>query len=312
MNENRKIALINTLSKGFSFPKDKANSPLIIELPTNVENINFPNNILKMEVFVEDSETKMYYASIYIGEVHEESEIRKAYLNYLYSEYFDIKTLKDITPTSKCAFYKDQIGNMLLLAKLDEKDLVVSSLEELQVLINEMSVNERVLKDAFSRTRKNDNINLIAVATFGKDFQYAKDEKTSPLVINMPAEIETLQIPKDILQMDIYEIINNKYKKKELVKRIYIGEVYTLEQLNKICPRFRFSLGMDFSLASDLQESTSYIVYKNDVGIYCILAKLRQEDIVLKDTEELKDTLTKLSTSFSKIQDGMSRIRNLK
>lgn len=157
MNENRKIVLVNTLSKGFSFPKDKTNSPLIIELPTNVENIDFPCNILKIEIFVENSKTKMYYASIYLGEAHEESQVRKTYPNYLYSECFDIKTLKDITPTSKCVFYKDQFGNMILLSKLDEKDLVVSSLEELQVLINEMSVNETVLKDAFSRTRKKAN-----------------------------------------------------------------------------------------------------------------------------------------------------------
>lgn len=51
MKENIILKIINTNSKGFSFLKDKSNSPLVLELPCDLESVEFPNNILKLEVF---------------------------------------------------------------------------------------------------------------------------------------------------------------------------------------------------------------------------------------------------------------------
>ena len=51
MKENIILKIINTNSKGFSFLKDKSNSPLVLELPCDLESVEFPNSILKLEVF---------------------------------------------------------------------------------------------------------------------------------------------------------------------------------------------------------------------------------------------------------------------
>ena len=44
MKENIILKIINTNSKGFSFLKDKSNSPLVLELPCDLESVEFPNH----------------------------------------------------------------------------------------------------------------------------------------------------------------------------------------------------------------------------------------------------------------------------
>lgn len=103
---------------------------------------------------------------------------------------------------------------------------------------------------------KDDSVELKVVAKYGKDFKYVKDEITSPLIINLPEEIEKIDFPEDLLKLEVYEIINSNKKKKDLVRTIYVGEVYTVNEMNKICPRFRFSFGMDWASLCNIDHNT--------------------------------------------------------
>ena len=158
MKENIILKIINTNSKGFSFPKDKSNSPLVLELPCDLESVEFPNNILKLEVFEKQDGKEEYICAIYVGEVYPERIIKSIHPNYSYCENFDVKTLKDIRDDSPCVFYKDVYNNYVLVAKLDSDDIVVPDTTELKKFLMDLSI---ILNDekALKRTKSRKEIN---------------------------------------------------------------------------------------------------------------------------------------------------------
>lgn len=158
MKENIILKIINTNSKGFSFLKDKSNSPLVLELPCNLESVEFPNNILKLEVFEKQDGKEEYICAIYVGEVYPERIIRSIHPNYRYCENFDVKILKDIRDDSPCVFYKDVYNNYVLVAKLDSDDIVVPDTTELKNFLIDLSI---ILNDekALKRTKSRKEIN---------------------------------------------------------------------------------------------------------------------------------------------------------
>lgn len=158
MKENIILKIINTNSKGFSFLKDKSNSPLVLELPCNLESVEFPNNILKLEVFEKQDGKEEYICAIYVGEVYLERIIKSVHPNYRYCENFDVKTLKYIRDDSPCVFYKDVYNNYVLVAKLDSDDIVVPDTTELKNFLIDLSI---ILNDekALKRTKSRKEIN---------------------------------------------------------------------------------------------------------------------------------------------------------
>ena len=158
MKENIILKIINTNSKGFSFPKDKSNSPLVLELPCDLESVEFPNNILKLEVFEKQDGKEEYICAIYVGEVYPERIIKSIHPNYIYCENFDVKTLKDIRDDSPCVFYKDVYNNYVLVAKLDLDDIVVPDTTELKEFLMDLS---NILNDekGLKRTKSRKEIN---------------------------------------------------------------------------------------------------------------------------------------------------------
>ena len=158
MKENIILKIINTNSKGFSFLKDKSNSPLVLELPCDLESVEFPNNILKLEVFEKQDGKEEYICAIYVGEVYPERIIKSIHPNYRYYENFDVKTLKDIRDDSPCVFYKDVYNNYVLVAKLDSDDIVLPDTTELKKFLMDLSI---ILNDekALKRTKSRKEIN---------------------------------------------------------------------------------------------------------------------------------------------------------
>lgn len=158
MKENIILKIINTNSKGFSFLKDKSNSPLVLELPCDLESVEFPNSILKLEVFEKQDGKEEYICAIYVGEVYPERIIKGIHPNYRYYENFDVKTLKDIRDDSPCVFYKDVYNNYVLVAKLDSDDIVLPDTTELKKFLMDLSI---ILNDekALKRTKSRKEIN---------------------------------------------------------------------------------------------------------------------------------------------------------
>ena len=158
MKDNNRLTIVNTNSKGFSFLKDKSNSPLVLELPCDLESVELPNNILKLEVFKNQDGKEEYICAIYVGEVYLEHIIKSICPNYRYCENFDVKTLKDIRSDSPCVFCKDVYRNYVLVAKLNPEDIVVSDTAELKEFLMNLSIalnDENILTRIKPRKEKN-------------------------------------------------------------------------------------------------------------------------------------------------------------
>ena len=161
---------------------------------------------------------------------------------------------------------------------------------------------------------KNDKVRLQVINTYSKGFEFIKDETNSPLIIELSVHetLEDTNFPQNLLILEVYEIHEGNVSYKQLIHRIFVGEVYTLDEMSKINQSFRFSQGMDLSDLTGLNGDTPCVFYKIDENRYSLLAKLKDMDIVVTSALELKNLLDQMSNDFIKVQDGMSRIRNLK
>lgn len=158
---------------------------------------------------------------------------------------------------------------------------------------------------------QNDKVELKVVNTYNKGLNFPYDEKSSSLVIDLPTDIENIDFPENLLLLKVYEIQRGKYSFKQLIHRIFVGEVFPVEEMHKIDPLFMFSSGMDLNDLCNLKHNAPCVFYKKD-SRYVLLAKLKDMDIVVSNIEELKLLLAEMSKEFSQVQDGMSRIRNIK
>lgn len=156
---------------------------------------------------------------------------------------------------------------------------------------------------------KNESIDIKVVGIFAKSYPCLKDENNSPFIIDLPTDLDSVEIPSDLLKVEIYVIKNKRIKQKELLKRIYIGEVYTTNEMMKIDNKFRFSTGMHWEDICNIKRDLPCVFYKNEN--YVLLGLIRPSDIVVSNTFELKELLTNLSKDFGLVQEGITRIKKI-
>ena len=128
MNEKRELKIKNLVTKdGKVYKKD--DMPIEIILSTEIE-ISFPQNIVKLEVYETSEETEEYLFAIYIGEVFYKKTIQSLNPNFHFSQG------KDNTPY---VFVPNSNGTLVLLAKLNRGDMVVENINQLKMLLAELT-----------------------------------------------------------------------------------------------------------------------------------------------------------------------------
>ena len=129
MNEKRELKIKNLVTKdGKVYKKD--DMPIEIILSTEIEKVSFPQNIVKLEVYETSEETDEYLFSIYIGEVFYKKTIQ------LLNPTFHFSQGKDNTPY---VFVPNSKGTLVLLAKLNRDDMVVENINQLKMLLTELT-----------------------------------------------------------------------------------------------------------------------------------------------------------------------------
>lgn len=129
MNEKRELKIKNLVTKdGEVYKKD--DMPIEIILSTEIEKISFPQNIVKLEVYETSEETEEYLFPIYIGEVFYRQTIQSL------SPTFQFSQEKDNTPY---VFVPNSNGALVLLAKLNRGDMVVENINQLKMLLAELT-----------------------------------------------------------------------------------------------------------------------------------------------------------------------------
>lgn len=136
----------------------------------------------------------------------------------------------------------------------------------------------------------------------------SKDYKILPLNFKLPLEDENLDISDDIISASVFEYNESDFISGRVVLNIYVGKQSTLRDiLNKFSDE-RITVE-NIEALNSIDESVCY--FEDIDGNPVIFASLEDNDIVVKDVEELKKVIIKLSHYFMNIQNGISRIRKL-
>lgn len=147
MNEKRELKIKNLVTKdGKVYKKD--DMPIEIILSTENEKISFPQNIVKLEVYETSEETEEYLFAIYIGEVFYKKTIQSLNPTFQFSQG------KDNTPY---VFVPNSNGALVLLAKLNRGDMVVENINQLKMLLAELTEKHQKRLIGVSRIKEVNN-----------------------------------------------------------------------------------------------------------------------------------------------------------
>lgn len=260
--------------------------PIEIILSTEIEKISFPQNIVKLEVYETCEETEEYLFPIYIGEVFYKETIQSL------SPTFQFSQEKDNTPY---VFVPNSNGALVLLAKLNRGDMVVENINQLKMLLDELTEKHQKRLIGVSRIKEVNNERkhyIKIINTNSKGFSFLKDKSNSPLVLELPCDLESVEFPNNILKLEVFEKQDGK---EEYICAIYVGEVYPERIIRSINPNYRYCENFDVKTLKDIRDDSPCVFYKDVYNNYVLVAKLDSDDIVVPNTTELKNFLIDLS-----------------
>ena len=262
MNEKRELKIKNLVTKdGKVYKKD--DMPIEIILSTENEKISFPQNIVKLEVYETSEETEEYLFAIYIGEVFYKKTIQSLNPTFQFSQG------KDNTPY---VFVPNSNGTLVLLAKLNRGDMVVENINQLKMLLAELTEKYQKRLIGVSRIKEVNNERKHYIKN-SKGFTFPKDKSNSPLVLELPCDLESVEFPNNILKLEVYP--------ERIIKSIH--------------PNYRYCENFDVKTLKDIRDDSPCVFYKDVYNNYVLVAKLDSDDIVVPDTTELKKFLMDLS-----------------
>lgn len=148
----------------------------------------------------------------------------------------------------------------------------------------------------------NDKITLTLVNAMDKN------GRLLPFVLSLPVGDKDIVIPENVLKMDVFESNITFQEYGSVAFSIYVGKVSTVMSLfNENKNNLKISKGLNH--IEDVDMPICY--YTSDDGRNIIFAKVNDNDIVVKDTEELKKVIVNISKHFTKIKNEVSKIKEL-
>ena len=146
MNEKRELKIKNIVTKaGRIYEKD--NMPVEVCLSKENEKMLFPQDIVKLEVYETIGEKEEFLFPIYIGEVFYKQTIQSLSPTFQFYQ----ENTKDNTPY---VFVPNSNGTLVFLAKLNRGDMVVENVNQLKMLLAELTEKYRKNLIGVSRVRE--------------------------------------------------------------------------------------------------------------------------------------------------------------
>ena len=151
----------------------------------------------------------------------------------------------------------------------------------------------------------NDEFTLTGLNAIGKD------GKMLNFVLPFPFSKDNLNIPKDLVQIDIFESHYDHEAYGFIAFKVCIGEVTSIMEMveqHKV-DEFSFVDEVIFNEIKNSYDKLCYYVKEN--GKKVIFAIIGAGDIVTKDEEEFKDVLANISDNYQNIKDSVVNIRKM-
>lgn len=159
---------------------------------------------------------------------------------------------------------------------------------------------------------ENEKIRLVLANTYNLGGENNKKFEESSFIIELPTKDENLIVPNGALEFQLWEIHEGQESYKCLIRRIFIGEVSTIDELANNNKKFLYSRGLNPKDLNNFKNTTPCVVYKTSDNNYEILAQAYDTDIVLNNVEELKQLVSLLSNEFYEVKSSVKRVRNIK
>ena len=150
--------------------------------------------------------------------------------------------------------------------------------------------------------RQEDKITLTCADTINRS------GKILDFYIKFPIEKE-IDIPQDILKMNVYEYCNGYESYICKVFKICVGKI---SKFSEICNLNSSKIKIEPNILKGLDSTDDLVCYYIDEeGKYNIYDKVNNGDIVVENIEKLKKVLIKISDSFKNIKESVSTIKEL-
>lgn len=136
------------------------------------------------------------------------------------------------------------------------------------------------------------------------------DGNVLPGNIKMPINGE-ISIPKETVQVMVFEYQEGNVMDGSLAFNIYIGEIRTISSLadDRNNNYFVFSVNKNVDIKS---IESPVCTKKTNTGKVVVFATVTENDIVVKNLDELKEKLYEISDSFLQVKEATSKVKKLK
>lgn len=149
----------------------------------------------------------------------------------------------------------------------------------------------------------NDKLTLTAVNVINKDGEIIDYN------LSFPIDEDNFSIPKDIIQMSIFEYHEEREITGYEAFKIYVGKTTSIR---KICESEATNVKFKNNLIKKLDSPDDKICYFDDSnGNHIMFSKINKGDIVVDNNDELKDALIYISNKFQNIKDSSLEIRRI-
>lgn len=136
-----------------------------------------------------------------------------------------------------------------------------------------------------------------------------KKGKLLDFSLEFPIKDKDFIVPDDIVLLDLfeyYETSEGKCNKK--VFKICVGKVNTWEYFSINEPD---KINTTYEVINSLEKDNKVCYFDKSDGKHFIFAKVNSKDIVVNNTEELREILIYISHNFKNTQESISYIENI-
>ena len=152
--------------------------------------------------------------------------------------------------------------------------------------------------------RYNDKLTLMAINFLNKKGDISNYR------LSFPIDKEKLDIPKDIIKLSIFEYHEGYETYGHEIFKICVGN---LTSIARICKNHEYNYDFLGNIAGSIKSPNDKLCYyDNELGKRIIFAKINEEDRVVSNIGELKDTLIDISDNFMNIKTSILRLKNYK
>ena len=150
----------------------------------------------------------------------------------------------------------------------------------------------------------NDKLTLTTINTINKKGEIINYN------LSFPIDKEELSIPEDVIQMSIFEYHEGREIYGHETSKICVGKTTSIYHIYK-------SQGQNYvfrdKLFDNIESPDDTLCYYDDSnGKHIVFSKINDEDIVVRNIDELKETLLFISKEFQNINDSSSKIKRYK